>query len=200
MDSHLQKPDLGRAADNPVYENMLTRRDTKAFNGKPVSKEIIDELLYAACWAPTHKVLEPWRFAVVLTAAKEKFLTELRQSILETHGREKGEAKAEDALPKLRRAGAFIAVACCPHEEPALTRDNMMATGCAVQNLLLLAHSLGVHCHWGSSAHLLSPRMRRFYGFDDNAELVGVIWLGYTDGQKVSKRSPVDACTNWITP
>ena len=115
MENKRLVPDLSRAGDNSIYRNLLSRRDTKDFNGQPVANEVIGELLYAASWAPNHKLLEPWRFAVVTTTGRERFLAELTRSILEVVGKKKGDDEArksvENAIPKFSRAGAFVAVA-----------------------------------------------------------------------------------------
>ena len=41
------------------------------FNNKPISDDLIKELLNNANMAPTHKLTQPWRFKVLQNKAKE---------------------------------------------------------------------------------------------------------------------------------
>ena len=41
----------------------------KTYTNQPIAKEIIEEVLENANWAPTHKMTEPWRFKVLVDDA-----------------------------------------------------------------------------------------------------------------------------------
>ena len=57
-----------------VSELIRKRRSIfpKSYNGKPISREIVQEVLENANWAPTHKMTEPWRFKVMAGGGLER--------------------------------------------------------------------------------------------------------------------------------
>ena len=48
-----------------------TRRTHKVFGSDPVDRELLDELLELARWAPNHNLTNPWRFRVLGPEALE---------------------------------------------------------------------------------------------------------------------------------
>ena len=62
-----------------LMEAIQQRRSIRAFTSKPVSKEVIREILSIACRAPSAMNTQPWEF-VVLTGEK---LNQIRAAIVE---------------------------------------------------------------------------------------------------------------------
>jgi nitroreductase len=48
-----------------VQDAIRGRRTHKAFAPEPVPRELLDELLELARWAPNHHLTNPWRFRVL---------------------------------------------------------------------------------------------------------------------------------------
>src|SRR3979411_2159581 len=48
-----------------VAQAIRSRRTHKAFAPEPVPRELLDELLDLARWAPNHHLTNPWRFRVL---------------------------------------------------------------------------------------------------------------------------------------
>ena len=61
-----------------VESAIRTRRTHKAFCPEPVPRELLDELLELARWAPNHHLTNPWRFRVVGPLALAKFVDGMR--------------------------------------------------------------------------------------------------------------------------
>ncbi len=55
-----------------VRETILKRRTIKPmqYSDRSIDQAIIDDILETARWAPTHKLTEPWRFALFAGAGK----------------------------------------------------------------------------------------------------------------------------------
>ena len=77
------------------------RRTIGVFSDRPVARDVIEQLIEAARWAPTHKHTEPWRFHVVSGRARE----EMCDAILAGGGE-----FAKDPRGKLMRSPLFVAV------------------------------------------------------------------------------------------
>ena len=56
-----------------VSSLIRNRKSTYAysFSNEVIPKEIIEEIVTNAIWAPTHKLTQPWRFEVLEGAHKE---------------------------------------------------------------------------------------------------------------------------------
>src|SRR3990170_2575612 len=59
-----------------AYEAIVSRRSVRRFDGRPVARELIDKLLYAACLAPAPHHTRPWRFLVLETPVARGRLVE----------------------------------------------------------------------------------------------------------------------------
>ena len=53
-----------------LMDAMLDRRSVRRYQDRPVPRELLEELLTAACWAPSAENTQPWYF-VALTRAEE---------------------------------------------------------------------------------------------------------------------------------
>jgi nitroreductase len=56
-----------------VFEAIRTRRSIGAVSQDVPPREVIEEILEAATWAPNHRLTEPWRFIVLAGSAREAF-------------------------------------------------------------------------------------------------------------------------------
>lgn len=60
-----QLPDGKQVSELIAKRRSIFPRD---FTGEAVPREVIEQMLEAANWAPTHKKTQPWRFVVLGTA------------------------------------------------------------------------------------------------------------------------------------
>ncbi len=147
-----------------------TRRTHKVFGPDPVPREVVEELLELARWAPNHHLTNPWRFRVLGPGA----LARLK------------EAAGPEAAAKLDRAPTLVAVTCEGDEED---RD---ATACAAYIVLLAAHGRGLASYWRTPEVLDTPAGRDALGIAEDEQVVGLLHLGSRrQEQRVPERAPV---------
>src|SRR6185503_7654394 len=100
-----------------VLEAIRTRRTAGKIRGDVPPRELIEELLEAATWAPNHRLNEPWRFFVLAGDARERFGELMAQDICRERP-DADEEKRSDILKsqmkKATRSPVIIAVACDP--------------------------------------------------------------------------------------
>ena len=65
-----------------ILEIIKNRRsiDPDDFNGEMISREIIEQMLEAGNWAPTHGYTEPWRF-IIFEGEKAKAFGEIHADL-----------------------------------------------------------------------------------------------------------------------
>src|SRR5437763_14355185 len=95
-----------------VEEAIRSRRTHKAFAREPVPRELLDELLELARWAPNHHLTNPWRFRVLGPDA----LAALKH------------AAGPDAAAKLDRAPTLIAASQARADAPGPDEAHLRAT------------------------------------------------------------------------
>jgi nitroreductase len=179
-----------------AYEAIITRRMVPKVGAREPDRESIQKILEAAVRAPTHHLTQPWRFIV------------LRGRALEEWGRAWAngaarEGKDPDAtLVKARRAPVVIAVVETPkHHLPKVQEiEEHHATGAAIQNMLLAAHSLGLGAmlRTGPAAHI--PEVREHLAIGEGELVAGFIYLGYppeNDDRPMTRRADPATITEW---
>jgi nitroreductase len=186
-----------------VLEAIRTRRTVKEFLPDRVPRELIEQVLEAAIWAPNHRLTEPWGFVVLQRAALAR-LGELRRQMTVDYLTGKGakqsviQQQGDDAYRKTVGAPVTIAVTVAQHADPAVREEDYAATMAAVQNLMLAAHALGLASYL-STNHLIGyPPARALIGVPDDRRIFGLVQLGYPARQRESKRTPARAHTAWL--
>jgi len=67
-------------AELTVREALLKRQSTRAYLDKPVSRELIEQILDSARHAPSGTNTQPWQVAVVTGESKRKLCTSMEQA------------------------------------------------------------------------------------------------------------------------
>jgi len=198
---HKQLPQFDFAANKPVLRSILSRRDCRQWLPQEVNPEDIRQILYAATWAPNHKMTEPWKFNVILPAARSKFLSILAQGLIQTAANDNQKEdlikKATQLTTEFSQVPAFIAIACIRDSDPVIERENLLTVGCACQNFLLAAEELGLSAHWGSGLASKTPALLEWLGWDNQCIPVGLFQVGYASTKPQTRRSPLEDFVRW---
>lgn len=186
-----------------VLEAIRERRSIGRLKADPVEREVIEALLEAASWAPSHHNTQPWRFVVMTGEGRstlgEGYARVAAANAPELEGEELEERQRKERL-KAKRAPVVIAAICSPADEPrAIREEELAAAQVAVQNLLLAAHAYGLGAIWRSGAPMFHSRMKETFGLRADEEIVAFIYLGYPDMTAPEpKRAPISGKTTWL--
>jgi nitroreductase len=178
------------------------RRTVGKFHPEQPPRELIEQVLEAATWAPNHRLTEPWRFVVLAGAAREelgRFMGEQNAAKYpddETR-REFERAKGER---KALRAPVVIALGVEPVQASNVEEiEEIAAVAAAAQNMLLTAHTLGLGAKWSSGAIIHDAGVKSWLGLSERALLLGFLYIGYpamAPSQR-SLRTPAAELTDW---
>lgn len=146
-----------------VEEAIRTRRTHKAFAPEPVPRELLDELLELARWAPNHHLTNPWRFRVLGPSALAKL----------------GRAAGPEGASKLARAPTLVAATARRSEDPVQDEEDLCATACATYAVLLAAHGRGLAGYWRTPGVLRSAEGRAALGIPADERFIALIHLGW---------------------
>ena len=145
-----------------VEHAIRTRRTHKRFGSEPVSREVIEELVELARWAPNHQLTEPWRFRVLGPEALR------RLAATGTPGE----------LDKLSRAPTLVVASATQTGDDHQNHEDVLATACAVYIVLLAAHARGLAGYWRTPRVLQSREGQAAVGMGEDEEFVALIHLG----------------------
>lgn len=170
------------------FEEVVRRRRThKAYGAEPVDAQTVRELVELARWAPNHKLTNPWRFRVLGPQA----LARLRAA---------ADAREAGSGAKLDRAPTLVVVTACLTGDAVADEEDLLATGCAAQLVLLGAEARGLASYWRTPAVLRVAAGLRAIGADPAAErAVGLLHLGpRRQDPPPPERAPVDEILRFL--
>jgi nitroreductase len=178
------------------------RTSVRRFRPDPVPREIIARLLDCAVRAPNHKLTEPWRFAVLIGAVRERF-AELRAAHRLKRYDDPTSADARAAADKVRRdtaeTPAFIVVQCAVSPDEQTREEDYAAAMMATANLIIAAQSLGLGTYLKTGGIMRDPGLAALAGLEDGFRIVGVLSLGYpSDEEPPRRRRPAVDLTRWV--
>lgn len=177
------------------------RRSHKLFDGTPVSRQTLQELLELAIWAPNHKRTEPWRFTVINGAAIAAYAQAVEQALRQRMAEQPEKLAAQSAKLRdiLSGCGAVIGVSYVQTPtDPTRDREDYAATCCAIQNLSLAAVARGVDSYWTTSDHLIGDGVGQYWAIAHEECLIGAIILGHARiAMPASRSKTVADVTRW---
>lgn len=163
---------------NDVLNTIYTRRSIRKFTDQVVPEELIDEVVKAGTYAPSGKNLQTYRFFVMQNADSILAL----QSVV---------GKGMDNPSYTFYGTKALIIVTCNKDDVNGVEDG----SCALQNMMLAAHSLGLGSCWINqlkycgekpevAAHLDS------IGLPENRYVVGMLALGYAaeDGTEHARK------------
>lgn len=188
-----------------ALQTMLTRRSIAKLRPEPVPRELIEQILESAIWAPNHKRTEPWRFFVFTGDSR----TRLAEAFIENYRRDHPTATPEEmegpgrkSATRVLQAPVTIVVTSDEGRSEVETIENYAAAVCATEHILLAAHALELGAYWrtGDSAYTAPHNaIKELIGVPEATRLVAFIPLGYPETtERESKRVPFDQKTTWF--
>jgi nitroreductase len=164
-----------------VEEAIRGRRTHKAFRPRAIPKDLLDDLLELARWAPNHHLTNPWRFRVLGPSA----LARLK------------EAAGPEGASKLDRAPTLVAATARRSDDPVQDQEDLCATACAVYAVLLAAHNRGLAGYWRTPGVLRTPEGLDALTITPDERFVALIHLGWSrqDKEPPDRLAPGDYVT-----
>ncbi len=182
-----------------IFDLIRTRRSVfpAQYNDRPIDKAVLEQILEAANWAPTHKRTEPWRFKVLLGESKEKLGVFLSETYVKYDAKPQ-EIKTKKFLENPKKAAAIITI--CMQRDPKNSLpewEELAAVAMAVQNMWLCCTELGIGAFWSSPPQI--KHMHEFFMMEEGEQCLGFFYMGYYDGALPEmQRSPIAEKVVWL--
>lgn len=181
-----------------VKEAIRGRRSIKLFNGQPVDREDLMEIINDAVWAPNHGNRQPWR--IVLATGEE---LEAVKDLIREYAVPEWKELAEDVLAKKMQkfvtpgAYAFVIV---PQDVRQKERyEDFAAASSFIQNIQLLAWDRGIGACWKTPNWIDNPKFREALGTKPEERIISMLQFGYFDiiPKEKPRKSAEEIVTNF---
>jgi coenzyme F420-0:L-glutamate ligase / coenzyme F420-1:gamma-L-glutamate ligase len=189
-----------------MVKGIVERRSIRRYKPEPVPDELIEQLLTAACWAPSAHNRQPWRF-VVMTGAemKHRLATamgdRLRQDLTADNVPEAVIAKDVGRSYRRITQAPLLILLCLTMADmdsyPDARRQQnewvmaTQSTAMAGQNLLLAAHALGLAACWMCAPLFCPDVVARTLDLPPDWQPQALITAGYPAESKTKERRPL---------
>ncbi|MCL6541931.1 MAG: nitroreductase family protein [Roseiflexus sp.] len=185
------------------------RRSVRRLADRPVPRDDVLAMLEAARWAPSPHGRQPWRFVVLTRAEPKRILAEAmgaewrRQLALDGQDEAIIELRAQASYKRI--TGAPVVILPCLYtvdldvypdalRNAAETTMAVQSLGCAIQNMLLTAYSLGLDCGWMCAPLFCPAVVTTALDLDPALTPHALITVGYAAVEPVRReRLPLDA-------
>ena len=195
---------MNKSEINIISQIIRERRSVfpKQFSGEQIRKDVMEEILENANWAPTHKLTEPWRFTVFTGEGLKKladFMSGLYKEVSMRNG-----TFDENKFRKLQKKPLMSShiVSIGMKRDPAARLpevEEIEAVACAVQNMHLTASALGVGCYWGTGGITYFEEAKPFFELGANDRLLGFMFFGIPAAiPQLGKRKPIREKVRWV--
>ena len=176
---------------------------TNLFSGEEINESIIEDMLENARWAPTHKLTEPWRFAVFSGEGRER-LARYQAALYMEKGQTKrnfDQVKYQKLLTKPLECSHIIAIGMHRDRDERIPEiEEVCAVAAAVQNMWLTASAHRFGCYWSTGGITFYKNVGEFFGWEKEDQLLGFLYMGVPRISKwpSGKRSPITEKVKWF--
>ena len=192
-----------------VLDAIKERRSVRKYLARPVPREIIEEVLVAAGWAPSAHNAQPWRFIVLADPSVKRQLAEaMAESWAADIAKDGLNIEPEKFKVRVERfANAPVLILACltmdgmdsfsDEKRQKCERDlAMQSLAAALQNMLLAAHAKGLGSCWFCAPGFCKETVRKMLEIPGEVEPEALIAMGYPAEQPpVPSKKPLgDYC------
>ncbi|MNI38181.1 putative NAD(P)H nitroreductase YdjA [compost metagenome] len=184
---------------------LTTRRSTKFLRGPAPKPQELEQILQAAMSAPDHGALRPWRFVVIQGEAIAKLADVALEAVKRSGDPRMTPEKEKSVREWMAGVPLFIGVAQkIAHDNTKIPEhEQLLATGCAVMNILNATHMLGYAAFWSTGVGTYVEDVQNALGLDSlDYRFLGYLAIG-TPGCAVPPAKRPDFrefVTEWTGP
>lgn len=157
----------------------------KDFSPREVQRDVIDQVLGNAIWAPTHGMTQPWRFSVFTGTAREQLSAFMGSEYLRITPPERFmQRKYDNHVQRPLQSSVVVALGMVRDPKGKIPlHEEQYSVACAVQNMYLTCAAYGLGGFWSTGAVLTGEAMRDFLELGQQDHCLGLFYMGYPAGE-----------------
>lgn len=154
--------------------------------------EQLELILGAAASAPDHGQLLPWRFVVVPVDLRAALARAFGAALLERDALATSEQVLQAQEKAHRAPFLLLVIVDARRGDPDVDLyERIISSGCAVQNMLLMATALGYGSALTSGKALKSQTLRSLFCLEEGEHALCFVSMGTVQSRKQSRMRPV---------
>jgi nitroreductase len=162
-----------------ILNLLRSRRSIRVYQDKPISQDLLLQILEAGRWAPSGANLQPWHFIVVTDAETRRRIGEVARFFF-------------IKSPHVEKAPAILVLGFDTRKGRYGRYDVTLAGG----NMMTMATSLGLGTCWIGAFD--QPEVKRILEIPDQIEVIGLITLGYSNEKaETPPRIELEKIVHW---
>ena len=139
----------------------------------------LQAILGAAASAPDHHELLPWRFVLVPAGARDRLAEVFATALLERDASATPQQVAQAREKAYRSPLLLLAVVRLRDDDAEIApHERIVSAGCALQNMLLMAHAQGFGGALTSGKALQSAPLRALFGLQPDEQALCFVNIG----------------------
>lgn len=139
----------------------------------------LQAILGAAASAPDHHELLPWRFVLVPAGARDRLAEVFATALVERDASATPQQVAQAREKAYRSPLLLLAVVRLRDDDAEIApHERIVSAGCAVQNMLLMAHAQGFGGALTSGKALQSAPLRTLFGLKPDEQALCFVNIG----------------------
>lgn len=151
-------------------------------------------ILEAAAAAPDHDQILPWRFVEVPQDCRAALGRAFEDALLGRDPAASAEERAQASEKAMRSPWLLLAVVRTGGEPVAIAAsERLLSAGAAIQNMLLMATSLGLGSSLTSGKALSSPALRALFRLQDTEQALCFVNVGHIRNPRQQRPRPTVA-------
>lgn len=173
---------------------------------EPIDLSLVETMLEAANWAPSHGKTEPWRFTVFAGDGRQKLSDAFGEAYrLVTPPALYSEAGEAAQRERAWQAPVWISIGMSPeydlHGKPRMPEwEEQIAAGISAYIIHTVAASMGLAAKWTSGKVVIHPHVAKVAGLEEPARLLGFLYVGMPKREwPQGIRRPIAQKVRWIT-
>src|SRR5947209_2655309 len=164
----MDREEIRRGHRAAILRALRERRSMPQVASEMPSRDLVEQVIEAATWAPNHHRTAPSRFVVLAGQERVGFgelLAEIRRRDLEDLSTPESQRLLTKERNKPLRAPVVIVAAAVPTCHPkAIEIEEIESVAAGVQNMLLAAEALGLHAMWRTGWPAYHDEVKRHLG------------------------------------
>ncbi|NQX92124.1 MAG: nitroreductase [Flavobacteriales bacterium] len=171
------------------------------YTNRKVHREIVEDVLNNAIWAPSHGLTQPWRFKVFMEEGLQKLIQGLPELYEKLTPADSFNPKKKEKIADRPKLSSVIIAICMEREEAERIPEieEVEAVACAVQNMYLTCTAYGIGGFWSSPKFVYTQEMNEFLGLGEKDKCLGFFYMGYPEIEwPKGHRKPIEYVTEWI--
>jgi nitroreductase len=193
-DARVRSPSVGEPASAEWAATLIHHRQTilpKRLGDPGPDASQLELIFNAPAAAPDHGELVPWRFIVIPPEARASLAEVFAASLLERDPSATPE-QVEQAREKAFRSPLLMlaVVDVGPPGDEVPAPERYISAGCAIQNMLLMATSLGFGSSLTSGKAMGSRGLRELFSLHEREQAVCFVSIGTTVHAKRRRPRP----------